>query len=882
MADRITLEQLHADIKLLNTDVTRKLLYIDESLIDRPETTRAYIERHHHWARLLEVVSSIPQLVSQRNTVPLVGFLGHFSSGKSSLINALLKIDRNAHPSFKRPTGEHPTDKGITLITHFDHFVEVRQQFPPTLAPTITVIQGPSAPLLEHMTLVDTPGLGDNPAEMELVIQFLHLVHVLVLPVHGRQPFADSDKAFALLNLAFNGLAGVPKIFVVTNADHFLKDRHGEFDTDWDKPAADRFWRDTLMRLEGDSRFHAHREALTDTKPIFVDSVYNFHIDELRNILLPIVQDGAQRTRTDAARIGYVFRSAAVALRHLETYITERSRHLAVLRQQAEERSQNTETAIEVLISDLSIRLNSKLQSLPVDPQRLATLNDPLSQIVTVNTIQHAFDVNNFQSLFQKELNSCGELRIGQVVRRAFTTYDQRRDNPEAKYQSEVLTDEDVERVVYKSGLHRAMKQCAQMAAHAALIQYRERLRTGLDVLENPSDRYRVEDFLRDVREELERFERKHDDSVKGLFAYVTQPGSMELLREHGFVTFDAAGNRRVDPASIDVYGFDGVVRLQDKVNACKNELREIYQLVEQLPDRTDRSEEATTDDNANETSATVFEIAAMKSVLAHIAQQVANAVSGFDSGIQAAIDNMLNETRDREREQEERIRSIRAARRGIALRVLAVMVVVGGIVYALKRYQPELLAKLWREVPESVVHEVLVKSMAGLIVAVVAALITFVWVGISNPALKTAFSSITRLRLRTWWQRRKQRSQLRSDAKALLQSLPTGFTQLDIACLGAIIHWIQTRNADFIEVHGHLAVARERVNQRAQTIRQLVAAITPWVNNLPRQLLERSQSIRQEAIADHMVTIREAADSVETLRSNIVRIAESAEVSAP
>ena len=27
-------------------------------------------------------------------------------------------------------------------------------------------------------------------------------------------------------------LAGVPKVFVVTNADHFLKDRHGEFESD--------------------------------------------------------------------------------------------------------------------------------------------------------------------------------------------------------------------------------------------------------------------------------------------------------------------------------------------------------------------------------------------------------------------------------------------------------------------------------------------------------------------------------------------------------------------------------------------------------------------------------------------------------------------------
>jgi predicted GTPase len=360
MAARISLQQLHAEIQSLNSDATRKLLYIEDSLVEGPETTLAYIERHRQWARLLEVVRSIPQLIGQANTVPLVGFLGHFSSGKSSLINALLNIGRDEQPHFKRETGEHPTDKGITLTTHFDHVNDVRRQFPPGIA-NISVVQGPRLPMLEHMTLVDTPGLGDNPAEMDLVIQFLHLVHVLVLPVHGRQPFADSDKAFTLLNLAFNDLAGVPKVFVVTNADHFLKDRHGEFDTDWNAAAADKFWRDTLTRLIDDPRFHAHRETLTTTTPIFVDSVDGYQIDKLRERLLPIVQDDAQRARTDAARAGYVFRCASVSLRHLEKYISARSQHLAELRQQAEERSKNTQTAIECrrrLNFDQGCRLN--------------------------------------------------------------------------------------------------------------------------------------------------------------------------------------------------------------------------------------------------------------------------------------------------------------------------------------------------------------------------------------------------------------------------------------------------------------------------------------------------------------------------------------------
>lgn len=584
MADRMTLEQLHAEIASLNTEAARKLLYIDESLVDRPETTRAYIERHHQWARLLDVASSIPRLVNQRSTVPLVGFLGHFSSGKSSLINALLHIGRNEHPPFKRQTGEHPTDKGITLTTHVDHFNDVRRQFPSALE-NIAVIQGPALPMLEHMTLVDTPGLGDNAAEMELVIHFLHLVHVLVLPVHGRQPFADSDKAFALLNLAFRDLVGVPKVFVVTNADHFLKDRHGEFDTDWNQAAADQFWQDTLARLCGDPRLHAHCESLTSTEPIFVDSVDGFQIDKLRETLLPIVQDDAQRARTDAARTGYVFRCAAAALRHLESYISARSRHLAALRQQAEERSKNTETAIEDLVRNLGTRLDAISRTLPVDPQQVAALSDPLAQIVTVQMIQKSLDINKFQSRIQEGLNSCSQLRLNQVMRTAITTYGERRENSQAQYQSGVLTPDDVERVVNESGLHRAMKQCAQAAAHAALSQYKDRLRSGIVVVNSTSDSFRVNDVLRDFKEDLKSFERKHDDSVKGLFAYVTQPTSVVLLREHGFVTFDDTGKRRVDPENIAPFGLEEYKEIENALEGCTSALREVQILVAEAPD---------------------------------------------------------------------------------------------------------------------------------------------------------------------------------------------------------------------------------------------------------------------------------------------------------
>ena len=153
------------------------------------------IARHDHWQRLLDVVASIPHLMEQGSTdyVPLVGFLGHFGSGKSALINAIMGIEPNEHPPYRRASGRNPTDRDITLTTHFDHYCRTKEElFSP--ADKVGVVKGPQSSVMERMTLVDTPGLGDDPAERATIVRFLHLVHVLVLTVDGRRPFADTDR----------------------------------------------------------------------------------------------------------------------------------------------------------------------------------------------------------------------------------------------------------------------------------------------------------------------------------------------------------------------------------------------------------------------------------------------------------------------------------------------------------------------------------------------------------------------------------------------------------------------------------------------------------------------------------------------------------------
>ena len=348
-----TLTELSAAVEALDTEESLSILNIDEELPDSPGTTLEYLERCRAWNRLRNIARSIPDLLNQTDRIALVGFLGHFSSGKSSLINALLGISNDENPGYKRDVGLHPTDTGITLITHQDHAKLVRKSGY-TAIDSVEVVHGPALGFLEHATLVDTPGLGNEDAEHEAVARFLHLCHVLVITIDGRRPFADKDKDFELLDTAFNKLAGVPKILVVTSAEEFLTSRTASFETGWQEDRAEAFWDEAVERLKRDPRFRDRSLDRFEAVPrFFVDSKEGFRIEQVRESVLPIVTDDGHRSRIRQAQGRYVLATAAEALGVLLDYISTRSNNLNRLRAEAQQRADGTATAVEELLESL-------------------------------------------------------------------------------------------------------------------------------------------------------------------------------------------------------------------------------------------------------------------------------------------------------------------------------------------------------------------------------------------------------------------------------------------------------------------------------------------------------------------------------------------------
>jgi predicted GTPase len=328
-ASDTTLDRIAEIFEAIKKDRHLQFLYIDPEGITSNEIGFDRTGRLRAWSQLEKVVCSIGDLRTHQQGLAFVGVLGHFTSGKSTLINAIVGDAQ------QRKADPNPTDKTITLICHPKNIAELsRNSF--TSIDGISIDSGPSIELLEDIVLVDTPGLGNAAAEHEMAERFLHLCHVIIVTIDGQVPLADTAGNLMLLDKAINKLGQVPKIFAVTKSVKFLKDRKGDFDTEnWDQTAAESFWRGVKSRLTSDTRFVGAGATIDDIPVVFVDSIDDYNIKTLIDKFVPITRDESQRPRTYDAQTKYVAQVALDAMKVFNAYLKDRLANLSSLHTQA-------------------------------------------------------------------------------------------------------------------------------------------------------------------------------------------------------------------------------------------------------------------------------------------------------------------------------------------------------------------------------------------------------------------------------------------------------------------------------------------------------------------------------------------------------------------
>src|SRR5205085_6943066 len=129
-----------------------------------------------HATTLQQVITSLDELF-------LLVIVGEFNSGKSALINALLRA----------PVLEEGVTPTTAKITKLRYGVQNRQiQLDPE-----TVEQLYPADFLQNISIVDTPGINDVVREHERMTQdFIPHSDLILLVTSADRPFTESERAF--------------------------------------------------------------------------------------------------------------------------------------------------------------------------------------------------------------------------------------------------------------------------------------------------------------------------------------------------------------------------------------------------------------------------------------------------------------------------------------------------------------------------------------------------------------------------------------------------------------------------------------------------------------------------------------------------------------
>ena len=870
-----TLRSLYEAVNALDNPDSLSILNIDEDLLDSPTTTLEYVGRCRAWTQLRNIANSIPDLLGQSDSIALVGFLGHFSSGKSSLINALLGISTDENPGYRREVGLHPTDTRVTLITHRDHAQSAKRSAY-TAIDSVDVVHGPALPFLEHATLVDTPGLGNEAAEHEAVTRFLHLCHVLVITIDGRRPFADKDKDFELLDTAFNKLDGVPKILVVTSAEEFLTARTASFETGWQANQAAVFWDEAIERLRTDPRFRNHLDRFQDAQRFFVDSKEGFRVEQVRDALLPIVTDDAHRSRIRQAQGRYVLATAADALRVLLDYISTRSANLNRLSAEAQRRAEGTAVAVEELLQSLESSFATIRKRLNESRQGMPTGAFAVEATVTSQTI------NENQGATLRKLEGGIRETLERQLRdvRGATWYRVRRHYmARTRGWFPTTGNVDVETLLGlqfnvssdDTGLTDAPIKCAQGILRVVNQQLTAAAAGSMQYLRSSSEAWEIGTRAHDIESSLAKFERVHDDSVRSFYAYISAPSSIDLLREHGFVGFDESGEQAVRTESIHALKCRGFGAISRASATCKERLRVVRREEPEGPYRPLDEDEAWSIEDS------VFD----DEYSAHVTNRVnivcQQRVDEFVSKLSQRVGRFVEDVGD----ERTRVASSRAqiwrARATLVGRFAVVAFSLSVILLGFAEVAPGQFEFLLSMLSGRLLDAVLVGSLSTVLVLALVSVVS----GAKNQNVRQALRSVV---LEKWTLRTKRRH-LENALKEyfdgsydeLISDVGAMPLQVDQAIADGVVDWIKNRSNSCRRAEQALDELRQMIVARSELFDEFIGVVNQHLNQIPKELRDAAGNIRRHAIGEHMSRIKSAASSVEEVKSDVERIAEIA-----
>jgi predicted GTPase len=232
------------------------------------------IKSKDYFEELTRVSNSLEQYVQKDVSLFYVGFLGSYSSGKSSTINSLLQLwDTDK----ARIVSNNPTDTSITLITNQNNVNNVFT-FAKEGAIPIRTYTNFDSPLLENIVLMDTPGSGDPNIIESIVRDSLPLCDLIIYTLNATAPFTDIDKPFLVAQQS--KLKNIPLLFILTRGDEYKIDKSKIISfNNFDNKRCN----DDLITIVNRINEAIKISEFKESDFTIVDNRANFNIDELIN-----------------------------------------------------------------------------------------------------------------------------------------------------------------------------------------------------------------------------------------------------------------------------------------------------------------------------------------------------------------------------------------------------------------------------------------------------------------------------------------------------------------------------------------------------------------------------------------------------------------------
>jgi len=257
--------------KNLKDELTRKVLEVG---ISADSTKKEII--------LNRAIRSLEQYINKEQKLIYIGFVGHYSSGKSSTLNNVFDFHGS---NFEREVNLNPTDKAITLISH------------PKNSNGITLMsrEGGEVPirtvfventLLENTVISDTPGSGDPHVVNEMIQDFLPICDIIFYFISATNPIDQAD--IPLLEQKAKKLPFIPIKYVITRIDEFRLNRKLDVsEENLDSTRVDQFIGKLVSRINDT----IPSQKISRDDFIFIDNLVKLNLDELKKIIIDSSKD---------------------------------------------------------------------------------------------------------------------------------------------------------------------------------------------------------------------------------------------------------------------------------------------------------------------------------------------------------------------------------------------------------------------------------------------------------------------------------------------------------------------------------------------------------------------------------------------------------------